>query len=97
MKVTLRDRRQITLPRKVCEALKIEPGDHLELQISESGDALIIRPSRMVALDALRALQQALAESGITEEELLESGRQVREELVREKWPHLFPSHGVPK
>ena len=97
MKVTLRDRRQITLPRKVCEELGIEPGDHLELQISESGDALIIRPSRMVALDALRAIQQALAESGITEEELLESGRQVREELVREKWPHLFPSHGVPK
>lgn len=89
LKAVLRDRRQITIPRAVCEELGIRPGDRLELRMEDG--ALIIRPGRVAALEALRAIQQALEEAGITEEELLESGRRVREEVVREKWPHLFP------
>lgn len=95
MRVTLRERRQLTLPREVCEALEVKPGDGLNLELLEG--ALLVRPSKKAALDALRAIQEAFAESGITEEELLESGRQVREELVREKWPHLFPGDGAKK
>jgi bifunctional DNA-binding transcriptional regulator/antitoxin component of YhaV-PrlF toxin-antitoxin module len=95
MRVTLRNRRQLTLPREVCEALEIKAGDGLSLELVEG--ALLLRPNKGVALDALRAIQEAFAESGITEEELLESGRQVREELVREKWPHLFPADGPRK
>ena len=89
MRVTLRDRRQLTLPREVCEALEVTPGDWLSLELIEG--ALLVRPSKKVALEAIRAIQQALEEAGVTEEELLESGRQIREETVREKWPHLFP------
>jgi AbrB family looped-hinge helix DNA binding protein len=85
----LRDRRQVTIPRAVCEELGIRPGDRLELRVEDG--VLIIRPGRVAALEAIRAIQQALEEAGVTEEELLESGRQVREELVRERWPHLFP------
>lgn len=89
MKAVLRDRRQVTIPRAVCEELGIRPGDRLELRVEDG--VLIIRPGRAAALEAIRAIQQALEEAGVTEEELLESGRQVREELVRERWPHLFP------
>ena len=89
MRVTLRGRRQLTLPRDVCEALKVRPGDWLNLELVEG--ALLVRPSKKVALDAIRAIQHALEEAGVTEEELLESGRRIREEMVREKWPHLFP------
>jgi AbrB family looped-hinge helix DNA binding protein len=85
----LRDRRQVTIPRAVCEELGVRPGDRLELRVEDG--TLIVRPGRVAALEAIRAIQQALEEAGVTEEELLESGRQVREELVRERWPHLFP------
>ena len=95
MRVTLRERRQMTLPRELCDALGIAPGDGLDLELVER--AILVRPSRQVALAALRAIQEAFAKSGITEEELLESGRQIREELVREKWPHLFPADGAKK
>lgn len=95
MRVTLRDRRQITLPRELCDALGVGPGDGLDLEFVEG--AILVRPSRQVALEALRAIQEAFARSAITEEELIESGRQVREELVREKWPHLFPADGPKK
>src|SRR3990170_4015893 len=91
--VTLRPRRQITLPRDVCEALGVKPGDRLVLEVSDG--VLIARPSRQLALEALRAIQQAFAESGITEEELLESGRQIRDELFRENYPDLAKKYGI--
>ena len=93
MRVTLRERRQLTLPRQVCEALEVKPGDGLSLELLEG--ALLIRPSKKVALEALRAIQEAFAESGITEEELLKSGRQIRDDLFREKYPDLARKYGI--
>ena len=90
--VVLRPRRQVTLSKKICDALGVKPGDRLALELAEG--ALVIRPSSAVALDALRAIQRAFAESGITEEELLEGGRQVREEIFREKYGHLLERRG---
>ncbi len=91
--VTIRARRQMTLPRQVCEALGVGPGDRLVLEVSDG--VLIARPRQVAALDALRALQQAFVESGVTEKELLESGREVRDELFREKYPDLARKHGI--
>ena len=93
MRAVLRDRRQVTLPREVCEALGIKPGDRLELRVQDG--AVIIRPGRVAALEALGAIQRALEDAGVTEEELLESGRQIRDELFREKYPDLATKHGV--
>ena len=93
MKAVLRDRRQVTIPRAVCEELGIRPGDRLELQMEDG--ALIIRPGRVAALEALEELRRAIAESGVTEEELLESGRQIRDELFRERYPDLAEKYGV--
>ena len=87
-RVTLRPRRQVTLPRNVCEALGVKPGDRLVLEVSEG--VLVVRPGRQAALEALRAIQQAFAESGVTLEELLEGGRQVREELFQERYGYLL-------
>ena len=91
--VVLRPRRQLTLPREVCEALGVKPGDRLVLEVLDG--VLVVRPGRQAALDALRAIQQAFAESGITEEELLESGRRVRDELFREQYPDLAKKYGI--
>ena len=81
--IVLRPRRQMTLPRKVCEALGIEPGDRLVLEVSDG--VLIARPRQAAALDALRELQRAFADSGVTEKELLASGGEIRDELCRGK------------
>ena len=89
--IVLRPRRQVTLPRNVCEALGIEPGDRLVLEVSDG--VLIARPGRQVALEAVEELRKAIAESGVTEKELLESGRQIRDELFREKYPQLAKKH----
>ncbi len=79
--VTLRPRRQLTLPASVCEVLGIKPGDQLELSVTEDG--LLVRPKKTLALKALEEIQRAFANSGISEKELQEEGRKVRERLSK--------------
>jgi AbrB family looped-hinge helix DNA binding protein len=81
-RIQLRPRRQITLPAWAAETLGVKEGDYLS--VSETDRGLLVQPGEQAALEALRAIQQAFAASGITEEELQEEGRRVREELVRE-------------
>ena len=83
MDVVLRPKRQLTLPRGVCEQLGIGPGDVLELSLE--GDTLVARPRKKAALEALREIRQAFERSGITEDELQEAGRRARQEIARER------------
>jgi len=82
--VVLRLKRQITLPKEVCEQLGIEPGDMLELSLE--GSALVARPKKVAALEALREIRKAFERSGVTEEELQDTGHRVRQEVIRERY-----------
>ena len=75
---------QLTLPAWAREALGIEEGDRLTLAVSKAG--LVMTPSNSVAFQALREIREAFAEAGITEEELQEEGRRVREELSEARY-----------
>ena len=56
----IRDRNQVTLPAEVVTHLKLEPGDWLELTLSESG-RMLLRPARLVTAGTAEAelLEQA--------------------------------------
>ena len=82
--VLLRSKRQITLPREVCEQLKVGPGDSLELTLE--GATLVARPKKAAALEALKEIREAFKRSGITEEELQQAGRQARQEVIGERY-----------
>lgn len=82
--MVLRPKRQVTLPKGICNQLGIEPGDVLELLVEDS--ALIARPRKSVALEALKEIQRAFQRSGITEEDLQEAGRRVRQEIAKERY-----------
>lgn len=81
--ITLRQRRQVTLPADVCEALGLETGDKLQVFLTEDG--VMIRPKRDAALKALREIQAAFAASGVTEAALQAAGRGVRRRLSSER------------
>jgi bifunctional DNA-binding transcriptional regulator/antitoxin component of YhaV-PrlF toxin-antitoxin module len=83
MDAVLRPKRQLTLPRRVCEQLGISTGDVLELSLE--GDTLVARPRKKAALEALGEIRQAFQRSGITEEELQKAGRRARQEVTRER------------
>jgi len=93
MRVTLREKRQLTLPTEISEGLGLSPGDSVEITL-EDGRA-IIEPSRKAALNALRELQKAIAESGVTEEEWMESARQIEVELFRRDYPEIAAKYGI--
>lgn len=82
--VVLRPKRQITLPKEICSQLGLEPGDTLELLVEDH--ALIAKPRKNTALDALKEIQQAFQHSGITEEELQKAGRRTRQAIAKERY-----------
>jgi len=79
--VTLRPKRQLTLPAEVCAALDIEPGDLLELSVE--GRVLRARPKKARAIDALQEIRDSFERSGVTETELLKAGRNARRAMNR--------------
>jgi len=81
--VVLRPKRQLTIPRSICDQLGVEPGDTLELTVE--GSVLMAVPMKRKALDALREIQDTFRRAGIGEEELLEEGRKTRQEISRER------------
>jgi AbrB family looped-hinge helix DNA binding protein len=93
MRILVRDKRQITLPAEICDALGIKPGDSLDLEVEDG--TLIARPGRKAALDALTELRRAIAQSGVSEKEMLDGLRDIRKELFREKYPDLAAKHGI--
>ncbi|HLG10324.1 MAG TPA: AbrB/MazE/SpoVT family DNA-binding domain-containing protein [Dehalococcoidia bacterium] len=93
MRISVREKRQVTLPASVCKELGIEPGDLLDATVDEG--ALVIRPARKAALDALKELQRAIKESGVTLSDLLEGGQQVRKEIFRESYPELAEKYDL--
>ena len=92
-RIKMREKRQITLPPEVSEALGLRPGDSIEVTL-EDGRA-ILEPARRAALDALRELQKAIAESGITEEEWMQLARESEEAAFRKDYPTLAKKYGI--
>jgi len=82
--IVLRPKRQVTLPREICEQLGIEPGDVLEVAVEDA--RLVAKPKKAASMEALREIQQAFERSGITEKELEEAGRRARQEVTRERY-----------
>ncbi|MDI7253395.1 MAG: AbrB/MazE/SpoVT family DNA-binding domain-containing protein, partial [Actinomycetota bacterium] len=63
-RVRLRPKRQLTLPPEICAGLSIEPGDMLELSLE--GSALVARPKKVAALEALRELEFFHGDLGVS-------------------------------
>ena len=91
--VTLREKGQLTLPAAICRALGVKPGDYLDLNVEDG--RIILRPSQDAALDTLTELRRAIAESGVTEEELIASGEEVAREQFRRDYPELADEIGI--
>lgn len=81
--VVVRPKRQVTIPREICDQLGIGPGDTLELMVEES--VLKATPKKRKALDALNEIRETLERYGISEEELLREARRTRQEIARER------------
>jgi AbrB family looped-hinge helix DNA binding protein len=82
--VKVQERGQVTLPASVRRSFGIEKGDVVAVTATEKG--ILITPQKVVAADLLDQIGAALKERGLTLEELIESGREERGDLLREMY-----------
>src|SRR5438132_8242663 len=80
----VQEKGQVTIPADIRKKLGLKKGDLVAFIETEEG--VLISPREAVALDALRKIGESLKEKGITLEEMIESGREIRGELIKEMY-----------
>jgi len=80
----VQEKGQVTIPVEIRRKLGLKKGDLVAFVETEQG--VLISPQEVVAMKALDELGEMLKEKGISLEELIESGREIRGEILREKY-----------
>ena len=82
--VRVQEKGQVTLPQAVRKKLNLKKGDLVTFV--ETSEGIVIKPAAVVATEALDELARALQAKGVTLDDLLERGREIRGQLAREKY-----------
>ncbi len=80
----IREKGQITLPAEIRRKYNLKEGDLIGFQ--ETPEGILISPKAVIAARLLDEMSAKLRESGVTLEEMLESGREIRGELLKEMY-----------
>ena len=80
----VQEKGQVTIPVEVRRKLGLKKGDLVAFIETDQG--VLISPQEVVAMDALDKLGKMLKDKGISLEELIASGREIRGEIAREKY-----------
>lgn len=80
----IQEKGQVTLPAELRRRLGLKKGDLVA--VTETVDGILITPQEIVATRALAEIGAALKEQGLSLEELIERGRAIRGDLVREQY-----------
>jgi AbrB family looped-hinge helix DNA binding protein len=82
--IQVRQRGQITIPKKVREALSISEGDILTLvQVDE---VFLLIPKKLKGAEITDRFTTLMEAQGLTLNDLLEDLPQIRKELYEERW-----------
>ena len=88
--VRVQEKGQVTLPASVRTRLGLKKGDLVAVE--ETPEGVLITPQVVVALRDLDQIGTALREQGVTLDEWVASGREIREELYREQYGNESPT-----
>ncbi len=80
----VQEKGQVTIPVEVRRKLGLKKGDLVAFIETDQG--VLISPQEVVAMEALDKLGKILKDKGISMEELIASGREIRGEMAREKY-----------
>ena len=75
---------QVTIPLEIRKKLNLKKGDRVVFVETEQG--IVIQPAEIVVSAALEAICKELKGKGVTLEQLLERGREIRAELIEEEY-----------
>ncbi len=80
----VQEKGQVTIPAEIRRKLGLKKGDLVAFIETDQG--VLISPREVIAMEALDRIGKALEERGITLEELIESGREIRGQLLEEEY-----------
>lgn len=81
---TIQENGQVTLPKELRREYGLHKGDTVVFERTDEG--WIVRKDEPDPMKLLDALGEILAARGVTLEELIASGRDIRGEIVREQY-----------
>ena len=80
----VQEKGQVTIPAEIRRRLGLKKGDLVAFVETEQG--VLISPQEIIAMDALDRIGETLQEKGLTLEDLMESGREIRGELLEKEY-----------
>jgi bifunctional DNA-binding transcriptional regulator/antitoxin component of YhaV-PrlF toxin-antitoxin module len=82
--VPVQENGQVTLPDETLRRLRVKSGDLVA--IIDTPDGVLITPRSMLAIRALDQMGGAIRRAELSLDELIESGREERMDLIRERY-----------
>jgi AbrB family looped-hinge helix DNA binding protein len=81
---TIQENGQVTLPTEWREKYGLHKGD--EVIFEETDQGLLVNPRKAILARLLNEMSEELQAKGITLEELMQDGRAIRAQLLKEKY-----------
>lgn len=82
--VRVQEKGQVTIPVEIREKLNLKKGDLVTFV--ETDEGVMIKPAEVVVSEAFDQIGKALKERGISLDELIERGREIREPIIEEEY-----------
>jgi antitoxin PrlF len=82
--VRIQEKGQVTIPTEIRKKLGLKSGDLVA--VMETPEGVFITPQQVVATKAFDSIGQILKEQGLSLDELIASGRQIRTDLLQETY-----------
>jgi antitoxin PrlF len=80
--VRMQDKGQVTIPTEIRKKLGLKRGDLVA--VVETPDGVFITPQQVLATKALDSIGEILKEQGVSLDEVIASGRQIRTGILQE-------------
>ena len=83
----MQEKGQVTIPTEIRKKLGLKKGDRVGFMETEGG--VLISPQEVVAVKAMDRLGEIIKDNGLSLEELMERGREIRGKIIEERYPRL--------
>lgn len=80
----IQEKGQVTIPANIRRKMGLKKGDLIAFV--ETDEGVVISRQEVVAVDVLKEIGDSLKARGVTLEELLEDGRAIRADLLKEMY-----------
>jgi antitoxin PrlF len=88
--IRMQEKGQVTIPTEIRKKLGLKRGDLVA--VMETPEGVFITPQQVVATKALDSIGNILKEQGLSLEEVISSGRELRTDTLQETYGITKPS-----